>query len=435
MKTKWIVFCLAAALMGCGGKHASEVNMSDEEYLQYKEALEHTRSVEKELAKWNSLSSKEMVKLIKETQGLDYDYDPLGMDSVTADACRNLQERIDRLKTKLKYRAQGVLTDAKVKVFENDDHLMEKQETFPVYLKRGEVLDYEVKLEKGGDVKIYNADSKTLLKSYIGQKKVEDKLDVPNTAIYLVEVTPRGQQYSEVEISYRVNEVDRLFQPTPIKEKQVECKRNDFRAQATDGVKMKNVFQEPRKFTLRGQLKAMFSGNSVALVPVQVPAGATDILYSLRISTSEQNVDEDGRFYDGMRYTYRKVRFLGLPLYESSKGSGLLASLLDDNRPIREEDAYCNMYLFKGAGEAKKFQDGTKTAAQLNYDVNYSTVGTQSCNGRIPTKGQRTLYLAFENERVRYTNYIWVEVIAVVPTTEYHTTSYSIVPEEKEKGD
>ena len=84
------------------------------------------------------------------------------------------------------------------------------------------------------------------------------------------------------------------------------------------------------------------------------------------------------------------------------------------------------MYVFRNQTLAKQFQDGTKAASVLNYDVDYSTLGTQSCNGRIPIKGQKTIYLAFENERVRYTNYLWVEVEAVVPKTEYFTTKYSI---------
>ena len=117
---------------------------------------------------------------------------------------------------------------------------------------------------------------------------------------------------------------------------------------------------------------------------------------------------------------------MGLPLYEKTTSNGLLNTLLDDNRPLREEDAYCNMYVFRNQTQAKQFQDGTKAASVLNYDVDYSTLGTQSCNGRIPVKGQKTIYLAFENERVRYTNYLWVEVEAVVPKTEYFTTKYSI---------
>ena len=56
----------------------------------------------------------------------------------------------------------------------------------------------------------------------------------------------------------------------------------------------------------------------------------------------------------------------------------------------------------------------------------YSTIGTQSCHGRVPVKGEKTIYLAFENERMRYTNYLWVDVEAVVPQTVYYTTKYSI---------
>ena len=108
------------------------------------------------------------------------------------------------------------------------------------------------------------------------------------------------------------------------------------------------------------------------------------------------------------------------------KRRGILSSLLDDNRPLREEDAYCNMYVFRNQSQAKQFQDGTKATSLLSYDVDYSTLGTQSCNGCIPTKGAKTIYLGFENERVRFTNYIWVEVEAVVPRTEYYTTKYSI---------
>ena len=189
---------------------------------------------------------------------------------------------------------------------------------------------------------------------------------------------------------------------------------------------MHKCFEEPRKFTLRGQLKAVFSGNSKSLVAVQVPAGTTDILYSMRIATSEYNHSEDGEFHDNLSRSYTRVKFLGLPLYEKSSSNGLLNTLLDDNRPIRDEDAYCNMYVFRNQTQAKQFQDGSKSASLLKYDVDYSTVGTQSCNGRIPMKGTRTIYLGFENERMRYTNYLWVEVEAIVPNTVYYKTKYSI---------
>jgi hypothetical protein len=189
---------------------------------------------------------------------------------------------------------------------------------------------------------------------------------------------------------------------------------------------MINIFDEPRQFTLRGQIKSTFSGTSRALVPIAVPAGATDILYSMRISTSEMPIDADGEFYENLGHSYRRIDVLKLPVYESTRRSGIMEMILDDNRPIREEDAYCSLYVVRSQSEAKGYQDGTLSAAAMNYDVDNSSLGTQSCNGRIPVDGSKTIYLAFENDRMRYTNYLWVEAVAVTPTTEYYRDVYSI---------
>ena len=306
----------------------------------------------------------------------------------------------------------------------SEDCLLEEPVAYPVYLERGDVLYYKIILQKPGTVNIYNADSRSLVKTYAKKARAEDSLVIANKGIYLVEVKPGGTQYADVDISYQMPQ--HSHPKKTIKSEVVECRSGDFRAVATKGATMRPAFEQPRKATLRSQLKSIFSGTSRALVAVQIPAGATDVLYSLRISTSEVDKYSDGKFPENMSISYRKVRFMGLPLYESSRGSGLFNTLLDDNRPLREEDAYCNMYVFRNSTSAKQFQDGTKSASELHYDVDYSTLGTQSCNGRIPTKGAKTIYLAFENERVRYSNYIWVEVMTAVPTTEYHTTRYSL---------
>ena len=126
-----------------------------------------------------------------------------------------------------------------------------------------------------------------------------------------------------------------------------------------------------------------------------------------------------------MDLSYKKIKVLGLPIYESHGGSGLLTTLLGLNQPVREEDAYINMYVFYDAAQARKFQNGTPVS-QLKYSLDYSTIGTQSCNGRIPTQGHSTVYLAFENERVRYNNYVWLSALLSVPTTEYVRTKYSV---------
>ncbi len=101
--------------------------------------------------------------------------------------------------------------------------------------------------------------------------------------------------------------------------------------------------------------------------------------------------------------------------------------ILGDTRPPREENAYCNFYVFKSRSDAKRWQDGTAGGANFSYDVDQSQQGTQSCNGRlIPAKGQSNVYLGFENERFRYDTYIWLEVVSLSETTSYTTPTYSI---------
>ena len=77
------------------------------------------------------------------------------------------------------------------------------------------------------------------------------------------------------------------------------------------------------------------------------------------------------------------------------------------------------------SAEAKKFADG-KPVADLKYNVDLSKNGTQLCNDRIPTKGVKTLYFGFENTRVRYSVYLWLESLATMPTTEYYRAKYVV---------
>ena len=250
-------------------------------------------------------------------------------------------------------------------------------------------------------------------------------MEIENSAIYLVELNPgASSQYASIHITYTTNQLDRLT-PVTVKERTVEAKSGDFRAWSVNGIKMTPILDEPRKFTLRGQLKAMFSGSYRGLVAIEVPAGATDILYRMRISTNEADRRSDGEFKDNMHTSYRKIKMLGMPMYESTKSLGILNTILGEYTPKREEDAYINMFVFSSSSQAKKFQDN-KPTNQLSYDVNSSIMGMQSSNGRIPVKGRSIIYLGFENERTRYNNYVWVEVLAAKPINEYFKTEYYI---------
>jgi len=417
-----LLFTAVVLAVSCGQNGSKKLSEVD----KYNDMLTRVQALERNMQALPGASMDEIMAYSKAVDTLYYDYNPMELKPEQVEACESLKKRVDILKRDAVVTVQEVQRNFRYRVHSNNDNLLEGTSAYPVYLERGDVLYYNIGLQYPGTVKLYNADARQTLKTYAQKAKVADSLVVANKGIYLVEIVPGKTQYASIDIQFRMGE----YHPVKtVYSEEISCKAGDFRAVANKGIVMKSVFENARKFTLSSQFKSTFSSaaKSIALVSVPVPAGATELLYNLRISTSEKDKGTDGKFSDDMNTSYKKVRFLGLPLYESSRGSGLFSTLLDDNRPLREEDAYCNMYVFRSQWAAKQFQDGTKQASQLQYDVDYSTLGTQSCNGRIPTRGARTIYLAFENERVRYSNYIWVEVLAATPTTEYHTTKYTVL--------
>ena len=416
------LFAIIVIACGCTSKIAKQTLEG------YNETFQQVQELETLLAKsdLNTLSGVEIRQLYDLGKDLYYTYNPMDLKPEQIAACNDLQKRVNALRNDIIEKSTAQLGEMAIYPYKQSDCLFETSEVFPVYLLKGETLKVNVSASKSVTVKISNANSRTVLKTLANKTAIQEVMSVANTAIYLVEIIPNGTQYLDYEIYYKPTTMERLCDATPIETEQIECQKGEFGAKAVPGIDMRKCFEEPRKFTLRGQLKAAFSGSAKALVAVQVPTGATDILYSMRIATSEQDRSSDGEFHDNLTRSYTNIKFMGLPLYEKSSSNGLLNTILDDNRPLRDEDAYCNMYVFRNKTQAKQFQDGSQPVSKLSYDVDYSTLGTQSCNGRIPVKGLKTIYLGFENERMRYSNYLWVEVEAVVPNTVYYRTKYSI---------
>lgn len=415
---KIFFFIMAAILYGCTN------SVTD----TYNKTLEKVQFIEK--SDLSTLPKEKIIEVYNIASELYYDYNPIDLKPEQATACEALKKRVAELKEKTITAIQELLPKYKMVSHSLDDKLFEGEESFPIYLQKGETLHWNITAQTPITVTVSNVDSRKQIKKHTGRNTYTDSLAIINSAIYIVTIATTQSQYIDAEIHYNVKDISRLCKVTPINQEVVECNKNDFGAKGAPGIEMHKCFEEPRKFTLRSQFKATFSGNANALVPVQIPAGTSDILYSIRIDTSEKPKADDGKFHDKLSHSYSSIKFLGLPIYEkkssSNSSNGILNTLLDKNRPIRDEDAFCNMYVFRNQAQAKQFQDATKKASALSYDVDCSTVGTQSCNGRIPVKGSKTIYLGFENERMTTTNYLWVEVTAIIQKTIYYTTKYSV---------
>ena len=349
--TRYFATLIALLLfVGCGliTSKSDGVNLSEREAYRYDKAYSEVEQVES-LCEQVSLSpSREaIVTLLSKAKALKYEYNDEGMNVATIEHCDSLKTRISKCQERALHIAeQAVISTGNVSLVDIREQLLTEKTYYPVYLKKGEKLYCNIESSATVTAKLYNADNESLVKSY-QHSKITDSLTVANTGIYLLELAPQSKVYANVSLGFRPAESSDIYNRPAIYSEQVECKKGDMGAVAVAGVNLQNCFDEPRKFTLRGQLKATFSGNAKALVAVQVPAGATDILYSMRIATSEQDRASDGEFHDNLTRSYKRIKFLGLPLYEKTTSNGLLNTILDDNRPIRDEDAYCNMYVFR----------------------------------------------------------------------------------------
>lgn len=427
MKRTLFLLAVSAMLVACGNKAAEQKAASDKDFQeQCRQTIEACNQLERAVGELSTNTSYERIcEVQKMSNDLAFNYNAASLDSVQLARAKEVDGLIREVKGSIALHIDEIVKQGNWYLVNQPELLLAETTEYPFYLERGEKLFVNITTEKPADIRIYNVNSHQLLKSYIGKSRVNDSLAIAFSSIYVVEISPRVRQYASIEITYHPNCLERLGSPKQVTSKQVDGEKGEFRVKTVKGIKMKNLFEEPRKFTLRGQLKAAFSGSYRAIVAVQVPAGATDILYSLRISTNEPDRSSDGKFHDNMETSYKRIKMLGLPVYESHSGRGIIATLLGENQPLREEDAYINMYVFYNAAQAKKFQDGADPA-KLAYSVDYSTMGTQSCNGRIPAKGYKTIYLGFLNERMRYNNYVWLEAVSAVPNTEYFKTEYTL---------
>ena len=400
---------------------------SDKVESAYKQSVFDIEDINMAIKKYCiSHSSNDYMRIYNLSEDLSFEYKD--SDILPEDRHKYIKQKhkVDSLKRAVDRFLSREIYNIKPIIVEKKDYLIKDAAVYPVYLKKGVKLYIDQSMQGNKTTKFYNVDTKKLLKSYKAKNVIHDSIVIENSAIYLWEITPTSSQYLDLTLKQSVNNIEDLTDKHTISVKKVDASANDFRANKYNTIDLLNVLEEPRKITLRSYLKSAFSGNHRSIVAIQIPKNANDIAFNLRISTDKQDRSEDGKFFNNTRDSYRKIKFLGLPVYESTGSkSSIIRELLNLNKPDREEDAYCNIYVFTNPTMARRFQN-KDVITNLKYNVDYSMIGTQSCNGRIPCKGLKTIYLGFENERYLATVYLWLEVIATVPTIKYSMETYSL---------
>ena len=315
----------------------------------------------------------------------------------------------------------------RISLMNNNELLLDANTIYPYYLHKGDNLYIGCTTNNVVEFKIWDVNSKKLIKAIPKKKKFNEVITIPQTSIYLVEAVVPTSTYFDINIS-KSTAPEYWDENRKIKTNTVECQKGDFMSYPITTINTVNLFQEPRKITLRSGLKALFSGSTSSSVALNIPAGTTDIAYQLRISTSKGSKARDGQFCDEITSHTKTIKIMGKTMVEVQKqSSNLIREVLNQiYKPEIEEEAYCSMYIFYDSASAKKFQEGTP-ASSLKYDVNYSMVGTQSTNGAIPVKSTaKNMYLAFANDRAAANVYIWLEAVATVNVVTYWRNEFTL---------
>lgn len=429
-----LLLCTLLTCAGCGQGNKKDAELDKISELEQMKYDNISQKLDLLCSKAQSAHTDlDLQTIYTELRQIEYDYNPDGMGERAQQKCQQLKDRLAVLQADPSSILQSSPTD-RLSVSESTPssgkglisrrHMkVDAVKRYPYYLKAQDQLRISLTPHGSALVSLFDVNHQNRLKQWHVQGTLEEQVTIPSDGIYMIELRPNGGELI-VDISLSYDGIDDDKRPR-VSERTVSCKQGNFLAEATESVRVSTVFKEPKKVGLRGNLKSFFSGKSRALISVPVPAGSDAILYSLRISTNEKTAPSDGKFADNLSLASKQIKLLGIKVYEKrTLSSSVIDRLLFNTRPVREEDAFCNMYVLTDATQAKKFQDETASSGHYKYDVEQSQMGTQSCNGELKPKGRKTLYLGFENERMRYDNYIWLEVASLTHTKEYTRPVY-----------
>ena len=220
---------IAIIMSACTGSSKGKP-MSGVDLIEYNETVAKVQKIEDLLCDINGMEAGDALKLSQLADQLYYTYDTNGLDSSSIANCQALQQRMEQLMQTIHQTIKDNMHTIHVPVINDDDCLVEKKVTYPVYLKRGEKLHINVTTKRSATLKVYNYDSHSTIKTIADKTAFKFSMEIENSAIYLVELNPgAGSQYASIHITYTTNQLDRLT-PVTVNERTVETKYGDFRA-------------------------------------------------------------------------------------------------------------------------------------------------------------------------------------------------------------
>jgi hypothetical protein len=238
--------------------------------------------------------------------------------------------------------------------------------------------------------------------------------------VYTLKITFSNGAYLSCKISKIPIDLSSKFAKYKIQRDSVRVQKKTRRSIMSKEIKFESVYNEPKKFILSGALR---SGASKIYAPIRVPKKCKEFIYRLRISGDEDKIGQDGNLINEVSSSYRKIKVLGLPVWESNKTSSSLTrelfNLISD--PMKEEDYTANIFFFNNESEVKKFvsYNGVDFGNAFKYDLKNSALGSQSRNGLVKSPKLGYSYLGLNTNSNFSNTHIWLDVVALYES-EFH---------------
>ena len=275
--------------------------------------------------------------------------------------------------------------------------------------------------------KIVEEKSGRVVKTYTSNK-VDFNFDVYYDNPYSVIIDFKEETYFDLKISRKPSSIDNKLASCQLIRDSVLVNQKTNRSIKGKKMVQTKVFNEPKKFVVSKSFS--LSGEPKVYAPVEFPKNTVEFIYTLRISGEADKLSEDGTLYNQINRSYKKVKVLGLPLWESEgQGTSITREILNSLfNPKKDEDYTLNVFFFEKQSAIKKFLNysGEDFSSAFAYDINNSAISTQSRIGLIKKPKSGFSYIGLQTNSTFSDTYAWLDVVALSESNFYYEIRYKL---------
>lgn len=276
-------------------------------------------------------------------------------------------------------------------------------------------------------LKIIEEQSGRQLKS-ISKNEFDYTFDVYFDNPFSITIEFVEEAYFNLSVERRPYSLENKFAKCEIKTDSIESNKKLVGYEQGTRLKYEKVFNEPKKFVVSKSLS--FSGESKVYAAIELPPNTVEFIYTLRISGDSDKLKEDGTLYNQVDKSYRKIKMLGLPIWESEGSqTSLTREILNSIFKPKVDHYALNIFFFDREKEIKKFinYSGSDYASAFAYDINNSAISSESRTGLVKKPKSGYSYIGLQTTSTFSDTYAWLDAVALYEVKYYYKLKRKLI--------